>query len=123
MPIFLKKLPPAKPEKRIGINTVGKPVDGIDFGEVFLYKLFSLLLIVIDDSGFLVGVGVGLTGFKKLKNPPVFFLTGVGETTVFEFEAGLVLLFKLILPVTTAKKTRTTTKPKTKEITLLKLSI
>ena len=29
-PDFLKKLPPAKPEKRIGINKVGSPVEGID---------------------------------------------------------------------------------------------
>lgn len=31
LPAFLKKLPPAKPEKRMGIKMVGRPVDGIDF--------------------------------------------------------------------------------------------
>jgi len=41
----------------------------------------------------------------------------------FEVDVVLVLLFKLIFPVTTAKNTKTTIKPKTNEITLLKLSI
>jgi len=74
---------------------------------------------ILIEGDLIVGVGVGVARFKKLKNPPLFFVIGVGVGT----DAVLVLLFKLILPVTTAKKTKTTTKPKTNEITLLKLSI
>lgn len=65
-------------------------------------------------------------------------MDGVGETLTVEMGVGVAvevgvgvadfvkkgnLPLKLSLPVTTAKKTRTTTKPKIKEIVLLKLSI
>ena len=79
----------------------------------------SLTLTVDIEYGFCVGVGVNVGLLKKPKNPPVFFCTGDG--VMFEFEVDLP--FKFSLPVITAKKTSTTTKPKTKEITLLKLSI
>jgi len=57
-------------------------------------------------------VGVGLAvDLNKPKNPD------------FEVEVEDGLLFKFSLPVSTATNTKTTTKPKIKEITLLKLSI
>ena len=44
------------------------------------------------------------------------------KPVVFEAEVEGGLLFKFNLPVITAKKTKTTTKPKTKKNTLLKLT-
>lgn len=125
-PAFLKRLPPAKPEISIGIKSVGKPVDGIDLAfEVVVFCLYTLLSLVpspLNETGFDVGVGVGVADLKNPKKPPLFFCAGVGVKVVFAAVVD-VLLFKLILPVTTAKKTRTTTRPKANEITLLKLSI
>ena len=76
----------------------------------------------MDDIGFTVGVGVGVADLNSPKKPLLFFCAGVGVMVVFEADVD-VLLFRLILPVTTAKKTRTTIRPKANEITLLKLSI
>lgn len=77
---------------------------------------------MLDEADLVVGVGVGVDDLKNPKKPPLFFWVGVGVMVVFAAVVD-VLLFRLILPVTTAKKTRTTTRPKANEITLLKLSI
>lgn len=83
-------------------------------------------MFIVIEEGFWVGDGVGVglaVDLKKPKKPSLFFWTGVGVKIDFESEIEDGLLFKFSLPVITAKKTKTTTKPKTKEITLLKLSI
>jgi hypothetical protein len=91
----------------VGINIVGRPVDGIDAGvagedEAGKYELFTDLTLTLEIT---FGVGVIDT-----------------EVTVAEL-LFLPMFFKLIFPVTTAKKTITTTNPKTKEIILFKPSI
>ena len=84
-----------------------------------LFSLTPVLTLTVEE-GFWVGVGVEvMVLLRNPKNPLLFFWvwTGVGV------KAEVDLLFRLSLPVITAKKTKITTNPKTKEITLLKLSI
>ena len=101
-PDFLKKFPPNNPASNVGINKVGKPVDGIDAGGVEVeYKWLVGLILILE-----VVFGVGVT------------LTVVTAELLF-----LPIFFKSILLVTTAKKTITTTNPKIKETILFKPSI
>lgn len=71
------------------------------------------------EAGILVGVGVGVAVDPPKPKKLVFFEV-VDVVFVWLVES---LFFKLIFPVKTRKKTMTTTRPKTNEITLLKLSI
>jgi hypothetical protein len=86
---------------------VGEPVEGIEFG-----LLAWLLLTLVGFTAFVLEVGVGLTEADS-----------VGEGDADLVKVGKSLFFRFNLPETTAKKTKTTTRPKTKEIVLFRPSI
>ena len=106
LPVFLSLDPPKNPANSVGINKVGRPVDGILDGEAGVeeYEWTVGLILILE---IIFGVGVVL----------VFVVTVTGELLFFP------IFLRSIFFVTTAKKTITTTSPRMKEIILFKPSI
>ena len=96
-------MPPAKAERRMGKTIVGKPVEGIEPGDLTSYLFTWTFCPFCTETDVVVEVG-----------------KGEGATVGEIFPDKKPGFFRLILPVNMATKTTTTTKPKINEITLFK---